>query len=236
MSTIELADEARTATRAHEIDVSNERFETRSIGLTSAQASGEGLIQALGYHPADDYIVLRYRPDGSLEEIGLEAPIDLTEPRTNSFFVNRASEMANLVIEGVRLTWTEVLVTGLTVKRLARQGDADLEVVLERRDEGPVVIDDTDEVDLSRHGVERFHLRPPSEVTIEVNGKSVKIKRGRRTGAEIKAAAIAQGVNIQMTFTLSEDLPGGSKLIGDTDHVRIKGGEEFMAIDDHDDS
>ncbi len=236
MITIELADEARTKPGTHEIDVANDRFETRALTLEQAQATGEGLIQALGYTPAEDYIVLRYRPDGSLEEIGLEEPIDLKEPRENSFFVNKASEMDNLVISGVRLTWTQSVVTGWTVKSLARKPDSDLEVVLEREDDSPIVIGDEEEVRLNRPGLARFHLRPPSEVTIEVNGQSVKIRRGRRTGAEIKAAAIDQGVKILATFTLSEDLPDGSRLIGDTDHVRIKGGEEFLAIDDHDDS
>ncbi|WP_198017222.1 multiubiquitin domain-containing protein [Methylocapsa acidiphila] len=236
MSIIEIADEAPAKPGDHEIDVANDRFETRTLTLEPAHATGQGLIQALGYEPAEAYIVLRYRPDGFLEEIGLEEPIDLTEPRGNSFFVNEASEMANLAIGGVRLTWTQSVVTGWTVRHLARQADSDLEVVLERENEAPVVIGDEDEVRLSRPGLERFHLRPPTEVTIEVNGQPVKIRRGRRTGGEIKAAAIDQGVKIQASFTLSADLPGDSKLIGDTDHVRIKGGEKFLAIDDHDDS
>ena len=70
-----------------------------------------------------------------------------------------------------------------------------------------------------------------------MNTKPVEIRRGWHTGLEVKAAAIEQGVKIELTFTLSEDLPGGgSKLIGDEDPVRIKGGEQFLAVDDHDDS
>lgn len=219
-----------------EIDVANERFESRSLSIRSSHATGQGLIQTLGYKPVDAYIVLRYRPDGSLEDIGLEDPFDLTESRENSFFVNETSEMANLVIGGVRLTWTQTVITGWTVKHLARQPDSDFEVVLERADEAPRVISDDEQVRLGHPGLERFHLRQPAEVTIEVNGDEVKIRRGRRTGAEIKAAAIAQEVKIQPSFTLSEDLPGSSKLVGDTDYVWIKEGEKFLAIDDHDDS
>jgi hypothetical protein len=224
--------------RLWEIDVANERFESRSIALKPSEATGRGLIQALGYKPAEDYIVLRYQPDGSLEEIGLEEPFDLTEPRENSFFVNKAAEMENLVIGGVRLTWTQANVTGLIIKRLARRDDPDLEVVLERDDQAPLIIDDEEEVQLSRPGLERFHLRKRTLVTITVNVKhQVDITRGWHTGTEIKAAAIAQRVEIKMSFTLSEDLPNGSsKIIGDTDRVHIKGGEAFLAIDDHDDS
>jgi Multiubiquitin len=224
--------------RLWEIDVANEWFESRSVKAKASDATGRGLIQALGYKPAESYVVLRYRPDGSLEEIGLEEPFDIAEPRENSFFVNEASEMANLVIGGVRLTWTQAVIKGLTVKRLARRDDPDLEVVLEREDQEPRVIDDEEEIQLSRPGLERLHLRKRTLVTITVNVKhQVEISRGWHTGAEIKAAAIAQGVDIKANFTLSEDLPnGGSKIIGDSDRVHIKGGEAFLAIDDHDDS
>lgn len=236
MGAIFLAGEASTEVGLHEIDVSDEAFDKRTVGLRPEQATGEGLIHALGLRPADAFVVLRYRLDGALEEIGLEANFDLGEPRENSFFVVEASELVNFVIEGVRLTWTQPVITGRTVKLLARRPDADVEVMLERKDEAPVFIDDDAEVNLSHRGLERFYLRLPVEVEIMVNTKAVSIRRGWRTGAEIKAAAIAQGVAIQASFTLSEDLPHSSKLIGDNDHVRIKGGEKFMAIDDHDDS
>ena len=41
-------------------------------------------------------------------------------------------------------------------------------------------------------------------------------------------------MNIQASFTLSEDFSNGSsKVIGDMDYVWIKEGEKFLAIDDH---
>jgi hypothetical protein len=222
---------------SYEIEVANERFESQTIRIKPYQATGQGLIEALGYKPVDAYVVLHYRADGSLEEIGLEEPFDITEPLRNSFFVNEASEMANLVIGGVRLTWTQEVITGWTVKQLARQPDRDLVVVMERGEEPPRIIRDDEEVRIGRPGLERFHLRPTIAVEIKVNNNDVKIHQGRRTGLEIKTAAISQGVKIQLSFTLSEDPPDGtSKLVGDSDRVWIKGGEQFLAIDDHDDS
>lgn len=230
----ELADQGA---HSYEIEVANERFESQAIRIKPYQATGQGLIEALGYKPIDAYVVLRYRADGSLEEIGLEEPFDITEPRKDSFFVNEASEMANLVIGGVRLTWTQGLITGWTVKQLARQPDTDLLVVMERGEEPERIIRDDEEVRIGRPGLERFHLRLPVDVEIKVNNNAVKIRHGWRTGLEVKTAAIDQGVKIQLSFTLSEDLPDGtSKLVGDTDRVWIKGGEQFLAIDDHDDS
>ena len=114
----------------------------------------------------------------------------------------------------------------------------DTDLFLERPDAPEKLIENEDEVELGHRGVEHFRTRPARivEITVNVTHK-VKIQRGVRTGAEIKAAAISQGVPIKESFTLSQELPdGGSKVIGNDDPVRIKGGEEFLAIDDHDDS
>ena len=106
--------------RGHEIEVSDARFDVRIVSLPRRRATGREIIAALGLHDPDRYIVLRYRADGALEDIGLEAEEDLTEPRRNSFFVNASSQALNFTVEAVRLTWTEGRVTGAVVKRLAR--------------------------------------------------------------------------------------------------------------------
>src|ERR1035438_2677942 len=180
-------DQPDRETYPYEIEVANERFESRMIRIDPYQATGQGLIEALGYKPIDAYVVLRYRADGSLEEIGLEEPFDITEPRKNSFFVNEASEMANLVIGGVRLTWTQEVITGRTVKQLARQPDTDLVVVMQSGEEPPQIICDDEEVRIGRPGLERFHLRPPVDVEIKVSRSAVKIRHGWRTGLDRKS-------------------------------------------------
>jgi hypothetical protein len=141
------------------------------------------------------------------------------------------------MVGNVRLTWTQSDVTGTTIRRLARRADEDVELTLELDGGGERTIEDDEVVRLDRRSLARFHFRPAAEVEIGVNGKAVRIRRGWRDGAEIKAAAITQGVDIKANFTLSEDLPDGrSKIIGDDDRVRIRCGEQFLAVDDHDDS
>lgn len=69
------------------------------------------------------------------------------------------------------------------------------------------------------------------EVEILVNGKPVILPRGEATGSEIKAAAIAQGVQIETNFVLQEELPNGtSQIIGDSDPVRLRPHLRFTAI------
>lgn len=74
-------------------------------------------------------------------------------------------------------------------------------------------------------------------VTVTVNEQPVELQGQTATGAEIKAAAIAQGVHIQQNFVLQEELPNGtSRVIGDNDTVHLREHLRFTAIAPDDNS
>ena len=74
-------------------------------------------------------------------------------------------------------------------------------------------------------------------VDIVVNNQSVQIEGPKATGLQIKEAAIAAGVNIELSFQLSEKLGDHrTKVIGDTDEVTLHEGAEFVAVADDDNS
>jgi Multiubiquitin len=74
-------------------------------------------------------------------------------------------------------------------------------------------------------------------VTVSVNEQPVKLHGHSATGAEIKAAAIAQGVHIQLNFVLQEELPNGtSRIVGDHDKVHLREHLRFTAIAPDDNS
>lgn len=74
-------------------------------------------------------------------------------------------------------------------------------------------------------------------VDIVVNRQPVRIEGPRATGLQIKEAAIAQGVKIQVSFQLSEKLGDHkTKVIGDTDTVTLHEGAVFAAVADDDNS
>jgi hypothetical protein len=74
-------------------------------------------------------------------------------------------------------------------------------------------------------------------VTILVNEQSVKLHGKTATGAEIEAAAIAQGVHIQQNFVLQEEFANGtSRIIGDEDEVHLREHLRFTAIAPDDNS
>jgi len=72
---------------------------------------------------------------------------------------------------------------------------------------------------------------------ITVNEQPVKMTGKSATGAQIKAAAIAQGVLIQPNFVLQEELPNGTgRVIGDADEVHLRPHLRFTAIQPDDNS
>ena len=74
-------------------------------------------------------------------------------------------------------------------------------------------------------------------VVIEVNSRDVTLLGKDATGLQIKEAAIAQGVSIQLNFVLQQELPNGSsEVIGDTDSVHLRPHLKFTAIAPDDNS
>jgi len=75
------------------------------------------------------------------------------------------------------------------------------------------------------------------EVTVTVNNKSVTVTGPRVTGLQIKEAAIAQEVQIELDFLLSEELPSGeTRIVGDSDTVTVNKHSKFTDVAGDDNS
>jgi hypothetical protein len=74
-------------------------------------------------------------------------------------------------------------------------------------------------------------------VDISVNTRPVRIEGPTATGLQIKQAAIAQGVPIQVSFQLSEKLGDHrTRIVGDTDVVAVHEHAAFVAVAEDDNS
>ena len=78
--------------------------------------------------------------------------------------------------------------------------------------------------------------RPPRSVTVEVNNQRVVLAKQRMTGLEIKQAAIAQGVQIELGFQLSVKRGNRYKVVADNEPVAVRKGQEFIAVASDDNS
>jgi hypothetical protein len=78
----------------------------------------------------------------------------------------------------------------------------------------------------------------PDQKVIEiiVNHREVKLRGPKHTGLEIKQAAIAQGVAIQLDFQLSVHKGKKWDVIDDAEPVNVNEHSEFRAVDSDDNS
>jgi hypothetical protein len=84
---------------------------------------------------------------------------------------------------------------------------------------------------------DEMHESQRHAVTVSVNEQPVRLHGHTATGAEIKTAAIVQGVHIQPNFVLQEELPNGtSRIVGDNDTVHLREHLRFTAIAPDDNS
>lgn len=76
------------------------------------------------------------------------------------------------------------------------------------------------------------------KVTVTVNTKPVSLPKHRVTGLEVKQAAIAQGVEIQEDFLLTQEAHEGkpARTIGDDEKITVTKHSVFTANDVDDDS
>jgi hypothetical protein len=130
--------------------------------------------------------------------------------------------------------------TGAQIKTAAIEQGAHIHlnfVLVEELPDGKSrIVEDDDTVHL-REGLRFTAHEKDHTVTVSVNEQPVKLKGHQATGAEIKAAAIAQGVLIQPNFVLQEELPNGtSRIIGDDDTVHLREHLRFTAIAPDDNS
>jgi hypothetical protein len=78
---------------------------------------------------------------------------------------------------------------------------------------------------------------PARAITVEVNNQAVTFEVHKANGAEIKATAIAQGVQIQPDFVLSELVGQGQyKPVRDDEEVTLHPHQAFRAVAPDDNS
>jgi len=95
----------------------------------------------------------------------------------------------------------------------------------------------TDNVSATSQAQDPGHEHGHFEAHVTVNGKQVILLEHRMTGLQIKEAAIAQHVAIEISFILQEELPNGHhKIIGDGDPIEVHDHDRFTAIPNDDNS
>ncbi|MGE8941511.1 multiubiquitin domain-containing protein [Leptospira interrogans] len=150
---------AGRAVRAHgpyRIQIGNERLEFHPAQIDDPVPTGLQILEAAGARPAIEHLVFQLLTNGLLEELRPDETTDLRTKGVERFLVFRNDRSFRFELDGRIFEWGGTLISGLTLKRLAGVAPATYGVWLEVRGADDRPIADTELIDLSATGVERF--------------------------------------------------------------------------------
>lgn len=230
MEVIELKDSA-DARKAYRFIVNSEDYKSTDRTIDTRE-----ILNISSHRPADEHQLIRIA-DRRTFALDLERKTDLGDKGVEVFRAFKSDRSFRFTVDGRGFDWGVNVINEAELRGICEIVETQV-FKIERDDKPDEIVDDDTDIDLRDKGTEHLRIVARPKVTVFVNTKPVEILRGRHTGKEIKAAAIAQGVNIKPDFVLDvEPASGGdAQTIGDDDHIFIKGGERFAAVDHHEDS
>ncbi len=135
----------------------NEALEFHPAVIDDPVPTGRQLLEAAGVHPVIDYEVFQVLNNGMLEQLRQDETTDLRASSVEKFLIFRSDASYRFVLDDREFEWGAKVITGLTLKKLAGVDTATYGVWLEARGGGEDrAISNTELVDLSKPGVERF--------------------------------------------------------------------------------
>ncbi|MCJ2007050.1 multiubiquitin domain-containing protein [Methylobacterium sp. J-092] len=139
----------------YEIEIGDENLNFTRHVIDDPKPAGRQLIRNAGVHPVEDYVALAMLPDGRLEDVGLDELFDLRGQGAERVVVLKADATYRFIVDGEEKVWKTV-VSGRVLKILAGVDPVRHDVYQDIRGGDDLLIRDTDLVDLTRPGVERF--------------------------------------------------------------------------------
>jgi len=134
-----------------QIKIDGEPFEIRDPVITGRQ-----ILELAGKHPASDYVVLQYLPDGLLEDIRLDETTDLRAKGVERFITFKSDRIYRFMLDEREFDWGAPLISGAKLKELAGVDPAKFDVWQEIQKSDDRLIGDKDKVNLDEKGTERF--------------------------------------------------------------------------------
>jgi len=214
----------RDAAGVFSVELGDETFQFRRVRFDDRKVVGAQIAEAAGAHPIDAFVILRHLRSGELESIRPTEVVDLGEDGVERFFVMRGDDLHRFTVEGLSMEWPKAKLAAKHIKFLAKVED-DQVLVLDTED-GDVVLDDDDQVDLAAKGVERLTLRhPPKTVTVYYKEVSFELKPGVYTTEHLIAVFSAPAG--YLLDLIEQD--GEFRELKPGQHIKVREGMEFSS-------
>ena len=140
----------------YRVQIGNEKLEFHPAVIDDPVPTGLKILEAADARPAIEHLVFQVLKNGLLEELRPDETTDLRARGIEKFLVFRSDRSFRFELDGRIFEWGATLMSGMTLKKLAGVDPATYGVWLEVRGAEDRPIGDTEMVDLSAVGVERF--------------------------------------------------------------------------------
>ncbi len=159
---------------------------------------GRQILTVAGVRDVENYALFAILPNGEFEDIRLDETFDLRGKGTEVFAYFETDRSYNFTIEERQMSWGKSLISGKALRNLAGV-DERYTIYLEVRGGHDRPIADTDLVDLSGKGIERFItvIRETTEGLVELPAADRRFLEANRLTHEIIDEAGSRGVVIK---------------------------------------
>ena len=132
------------------------RIDDERYRIDDPKPTGRQLLALTGQNPVDEYLIFLILRGGGFEEVQLDETVDLTRPGAERFLTFESDVSYRFVIDGQRIEWGTKFITGLKLKEIAGVDPATYALWREVRGGEDLPISNSQIVDLSADGLERF--------------------------------------------------------------------------------
>ncbi|WP_083543459.1 multiubiquitin domain-containing protein [Bradyrhizobium sp. CCGE-LA001] len=140
-----------------QILVAGTDLQFRPLTLTDPEPTGRQIIDAAGGRPPEEYAVLEWLADGSLERLRLDETTDLRKPGAERFIVAKSDREYRFEIDGKDQEWPEATITREVLLKLAGQDPTQFSVWQEFKNQPDKEVLAGHPANLAEKGVERFY-------------------------------------------------------------------------------
>lgn len=192
--------------------------------------TGRQLLQLAGFSNVEERSICAILPSGDFEDLRLDETYDLREKGIERFIIFVTDRIFKLMIDHRQIQWGAQLINGQTLKLLAGVDASTHDVWLRGQPQEDRLIEDSEQVDLSIPGVEKFVITH-KKFNIIVNGRPKEVSQRTLSFFEIIQLAFPGAVfneNIAYTVTFKRgpaSNPEGSLVEGLS--INLKNGMVF---------
>ena len=139
------------------VEVSDCSLSFSRVGLAEGPITARRVLKQCGLAPEFEYVVLQWRPDGDVEEVGIDDPVETWTGEAPRLIAEKSDRTFRLRLDDRSIVWPKARIGEVALRTLGSI-PAERTIVL-RRDGSEHVVETGASVDLTHSGTEVLYVR-----------------------------------------------------------------------------